>query len=89
MEPTQSAKTKQSPNHGGRGFRVIRLKFERTNQKLSQTHVGIAARIPQPEVSQIERGRLTPTPEQLQRLAAVFGVKPDDLLRDVAMLEAR
>lgn len=60
-----------------------RLKFERTNKRLSQTHVAHVAHIPQPTLSQIELGRLVPTPEELQRLAAVFGLTPSELLEPV------
>jgi transcriptional regulator with XRE-family HTH domain len=65
---------------------VLRIRFERTNQKLSQSHVALHAGIPQPTLSLIEIGRLVPTPDELQRLAAALRVKPDDLLRDVAVL---
>lgn len=68
---------------------MTRLKFERTSQQLSQHAVASAARIAQPVVSQIENGRLKPTPAQLERLAYVFRVPADDLLRDVAMLGPR
>jgi transcriptional regulator with XRE-family HTH domain len=62
---------------------VTRLQFERTNQRLSQAHVAHVAHIPQPTLSQIELGRLVPTPEELQRLAAVFGLTPSELLEPV------
>jgi transcriptional regulator with XRE-family HTH domain len=65
---------------------VTRLKFERQNKQLSQAGVAAAAWVPQPTVSAIESGRLRPTPTQLARLAAVFGVAPDDLLKDVGVL---
>jgi transcriptional regulator with XRE-family HTH domain len=68
---------------------VLRLKFERSNRKVSQTAVAQAARIPQPTLSSIEIGRLKPTEAQLERLAAVFGVAPDDLLTDVVVLGPR
>jgi transcriptional regulator with XRE-family HTH domain len=68
---------------------VLRLKFERTNQKLSQHAIALAARLPQPVVSQIENGWLTPTPAQLQRLSRALRVAPDDLLKDVAVLGSR
>lgn len=63
---------------------MLRVRFERTNKRLTQTQVAVAAHIPQPALSLIELGRLIPTPEQLERLGAVFGVKPEDLLCDVA-----
>lgn len=62
---------------------MTRLQFERTNKRLSQTHVARVASIPQPTLSQIELGRLVPTPEELQRLAAVFGLMPRELLKPV------
>jgi transcriptional regulator with XRE-family HTH domain len=68
---------------------VLRLKFERQNKRLSQTRLACSAHIPQQHVSLIELGRLVPTPTQLQRLADVFKVKPEDLLKDVAMIGPR
>ena len=65
---------------------VLRLRFERHNKRLSQTVVAHLARIPQPTISSIETGRLKPTDAQLTRLADVFKVAPDELLRDVAVL---
>jgi transcriptional regulator with XRE-family HTH domain len=68
---------------------VLRIRYERTLiRKLTQNEVGVLARIPQPVVSSIEIGRLKPTEKQLARLAAVFGVAPDDLLKDVVVMEA-
>jgi transcriptional regulator with XRE-family HTH domain len=75
---------RENPKKGG--FRVTRLRFERQNKRLSQTGLVIAAGIPQPTVSHIEIGRLRPTPAQLQRLAQVLHVAPEDLLVDVAVL---
>lgn len=61
-----------------------RLRFERLQRRLSQHHIARQARIPQPQISLIEIGRLRPTPEQLQRLAVVFNFSnPEDLLREV------
>ena len=65
---------------------MTRLKFERTNRRLTQHTVAVLTRIHQPVIAQIENGRLTPTPEQLERLAYAFRVAPEDLLRDVAVL---
>ena len=64
---------------------MTRLKFERISRNLSQHEVARRAHIAQPVVSQIENGRLTPTPAQLQRLAAAYRVPADELLREVAM----
>ncbi|MBM3820278.1 MAG: helix-turn-helix transcriptional regulator [Acidimicrobiia bacterium] len=65
---------------------VLLLKFERINRRLSQHQVATIARIAQPALSQIETGRLAPTPAQLQRLAALFHVAPSELLKDVVVL---
>lgn len=67
---------------------MLRLKFERQHRQLSQHAVASLAHIPQPQVSQIERGRLKPSEAQLRRLADVFHVPPTDLLIDVAILGA-
>ena len=68
---------------------MLRTTFERKNRQLTQEALGVVARIPQPLISLIERGRYQPTPAQLQRLAAVFDVAPDELLKDVAVLGSR
>lgn len=68
---------------------MLRLRFERTHRHLSQQGVALLARLPQQQVSLIELGRYQPSPAQLQRLAAVFKVAPDDLLKDVAMIGPR
>ena len=65
---------------------MIRLKFERTNRGISQLRLARAAALVQPAVSLIENGRLVPTPAELARLAAVFGVAPSELMKDVAVL---
>lgn len=66
-----------------------RLRFERYNRRLTQSAVSIAARIPQPHLSQMELGRLTPTQAQLERLSDFFNVPPDALLREVTAVESR
>jgi transcriptional regulator with XRE-family HTH domain len=65
------------------------LRFERNARQISQASVATATGIHQPLISAIERGRLIPSPEQLQRLADVFHVRPEDLLRDVVVLGPR
>ena len=65
---------------------MLRVKFERQHQNLSQHAVAVVTQVPQPEISRIETGRLKPTPAQLERLAKFFNVAPEDLLRDVAIL---
>jgi transcriptional regulator with XRE-family HTH domain len=68
---------------------VLRLKFERTNRHISQVTLALVTGLHQPVVSQIERGVLLPTDEQLHRLAGVFRVQPSELLKDVAVLGPR
>lgn len=65
---------------------MLRLKFERQQHRISQHAVALAARVHQPEISAIERGRRIPTREELERLAAVFRIPPDELLKDVVVL---
>lgn len=67
---------------------MLRIKFERLNRQLSQTCVATVANIVQPVISQIETGRLIPTPEQLDRLAVVFGINGENLLKDVVVKES-
>jgi len=62
---------------------VKRLKLERRRRRLSQQTVEIVSGVPQPVISLAETGRLVPTPEQLRRLADVFGITPHELLQDV------
>lgn len=66
---------------------MLRVKFERTSRNLSQERVAAAARIPQPAIALIERGRLIPTSQQLERLASVFDVPTESLLRDVEVVD--
>lgn len=68
---------------------MTRLKHERRKRRLSQTALGKAAGLPQPTLSQIERGRLLPTDEQLARLASFFDVLPGELLKEVVIIEVR
>ena len=68
---------------------MLRVKFERTSRQLSQHAVAALSRIPQPAVSAIERGVLTPNLDQLERLGAVFGVAPEDLLTNIVVLGPR
>ena len=67
---------------------MTRLKFERMARSLSQTSVAAVARIPQPALSQIERGRLLPTTAQMERLSAALNLSPDDLLKEVVIERA-
>jgi transcriptional regulator with XRE-family HTH domain len=62
---------------------LLRLTFERIARGVSQDAVADAVCIPQSTVSLIERGRINPTPRELQRLAEVFDVPADRLLERV------
>jgi transcriptional regulator with XRE-family HTH domain len=67
---------------------ITRLKFERTSRKITQQTVETVSGVPQPIISLVETGRLIPTTEHRRQLAAVFGVAPDDLLKEVVVMEA-
>lgn len=68
---------------------MLRVLHERLNRRLSQVAVAALAPIHQPTLSQIERGRIVPTRDELRRLARVYGVSPpSELLKDVAVLES-
>jgi len=62
---------------------MTRLKHERQGRRLSQAQLGRDANIPQPMISQIERGVLVPSSEQLERLSKVLGVPSAELLMNV------
>ena len=58
------------------------LKRLRLAADLSQEDLAHSAEIDRTYVSSLERGRYSATVDMLERLAAVLGVKPDDLLAD-------
>lgn len=61
-----------------------RIKECRINAKMSQKFVAVTLGIAAPSVSNWESGKTQPTPENLKRLAALFGVSVDYLLGDEA-----
>lgn len=65
---------------------MTRLRYERRQRRQSQQALARLVSINQPDISQIERGVLIPTPQQLERLAAVFNVPPADLLKEVVVV---
>jgi transcriptional regulator with XRE-family HTH domain len=67
---------------------IKRLRLERQNHRITQRALATVAGVTQPTVSMAETGRLTPTHDELRRLAAVFHVDPDDLLKDVTVLRS-
>ncbi|HEX2460891.1 MAG TPA: helix-turn-helix transcriptional regulator [Vicinamibacterales bacterium] len=67
---------------------------ERQRRRLTQGTVGRLAKefgahraLTQSEVSQIELGRLNPTPDELAALGRLFGVEPPSLLLEVVIKE--
>ena len=58
------------------------LKRLRLAAELSQEDLAHRAEIDRTYVSSLERGRYSATVDMLERLAAVLGVKPADLLAD-------
>jgi transcriptional regulator with XRE-family HTH domain len=63
------------------------LKYERIRRGLAQESVGIAARIDQSALAQIELGHYIPGPRVLGRLAAVLGVPSHVLLEEVEIVQ--
>ena len=57
-----------------------RIKECRINAKMSQKFVAVTLGIAAPSVSNWESGKTQPTPENLKRLAALFGVSVDYLI---------
>ena len=65
---------------------MLLLKFARLHRKLTQARFGRMAGLSQNEISDIELGRLTPTPRQLARIIRALGLDPvhtSDLLTEV------
>ena len=62
-----------------------RIKECRINSKLSQKFVAVTLGVAAPSVSNWESGKTQPTPENLKRLASLFGVTVDYLLGDEQM----
>ena len=60
------------------------LKFFRMLRRKSQWKLGMEAGITSYRLSQVECGRLQPTPEELQRLAVVLGATAEDLTRTIS-----
>lgn len=67
---------------------MTRLKYERKQRKQSQQRLADEVGLPQPALSQIERGILIPTRAQLERLGASFSIAPEDLLKEVVVVTA-
>ena len=61
------------------------IKILRLDRKLSQWELGQAAQLTNYKISQFECGKLTPTPEELGRLADALETTPETLTREVSM----
>ncbi len=66
---------------------LTRLKYERQRRGLTQVALAAIVDISQAYLSMIERGIMSATPEQLQKLSEIFGVPSADLLREVVIIE--
>lgn len=56
-----------------------RLKVLRAERGVTQAAVAKASKVSQTRICLIERGELTPRPEDLKALARVLGVAPSDI----------
>jgi transcriptional regulator with XRE-family HTH domain len=62
---------------------MIRLKAERLKRGWSQQDLGFRARVSVSDICRIERGWMRPYPGHAERLAAVLGLTPEQLLERV------
>ena len=60
---------------------MLRIKFLRLSEALSQWHIAQAGGMSQGRYSMLERGLIDPTPEERERLAQILGVLPSTLFR--------
>jgi transcriptional regulator with XRE-family HTH domain len=68
---------------------VLRIHYERLNQRKTQAELGLEVGIHQNTVSLIERGRFIPDADQLERLAFVLKVSPPSaLMHELVVVEA-
>lgn len=63
---------------------MLRVKHDRLARGWSQVRVAFYAGMSVGDVSRIENGRLIPYPSQLDKLANVFSVDRQELLKDVS-----
>jgi len=66
---------------------MTRLKYERKQRRHTQQALARIVGLNQPDLSQIERGILIPTPQQLERLSAAYDIPPSELLKEVYIVE--
>jgi transcriptional regulator with XRE-family HTH domain len=68
---------------------MTHLEYHRRRRRLTQRQLGALAHVLQNDISGFERGRMNPRPDELERLASVFGLPPDVLMQPVlASVEA-
>ena len=58
----------------------LRARYERLARHLTQAQLATLTGLHSSEVSLIENGRLVPSPQQLDKLAKVFGITPASVL---------
>jgi len=63
---------------------MLAIKILRLLRKKSQWELGLAAQITNYKISQFECGKLTPTTEELQRLADALETSPETLTMEVS-----
>ncbi len=63
---------------------MLTIKILRLLRGQSQWQLGQAAQITNYKLSQIERGKLEPTPAELDRLAATLDVTPEVLKKEIS-----
>jgi transcriptional regulator with XRE-family HTH domain len=67
---------------------VLAIELIRRERGWSQAQLALLTQLTQPGLSLIEKGRLIPRPDQLERLARALGVPADELLRPVVVATA-
>ena len=63
---------------------MVRLRFLRIERGLSQSDLAPLVQIPRASICYIERGRVLPTIEELDRLGKFFGVPGSRLLEHIS-----
>lgn len=57
----------------------MNLRELRFHRKLSQWDVSVLSGIPQPKISLIERGYITPQDKELKIFSSIFNVNPNEI----------
>jgi len=64
---------------------MLAIKILRLDRKKTQWELGQAAEITNYKISQFECGKLTPTPEELRRLADALETSPETLSQELSV----